>query len=353
MGIRFRKSVKIAPGIKLNFGKNSVGISAGGKGARVSVNSKGRVTKSVGIPGTGFSYVETSKLGGSFSKSKKKAVTESKVTDNSAEKTTPSVFLSPATDEKKGCRGILRWIGYFMIVFIATGINANLCFPGMLIVGLIHLYHVRKTYAEKKRKRSTIITCCYLAFCLFGCLTPTSSSAPDIESITLSASQDAMDINEEQFISLTYDPEGADTSNIIVEVSDDDLAVSELTEDGQISLKTLQNEGEFTLLAKSNSIESNKLTFTVVDAKKAEEERIAAEKKAEEERIAAEQKAAEEKAAVAAAQQPQQLNSRTVYVTPTGKRYHYSSSCGNGSYSTSTLDRATAMGLTPCKKCAR
>ena len=63
MGLRFRKSVKIAPGVKVNFNKKSVGITAGVKGAHVTVNSKGRKTTSVGIPGTGLSYVETSKIG--------------------------------------------------------------------------------------------------------------------------------------------------------------------------------------------------------------------------------------------------------------------------------------------------
>lgn len=32
MGLRFRKSVKIAPGVRLNISKKSVGISAGVKG---------------------------------------------------------------------------------------------------------------------------------------------------------------------------------------------------------------------------------------------------------------------------------------------------------------------------------
>jgi hypothetical protein len=54
--LRFRRSVKIAPGIRLNFNKRSVGISAGVRGARYSVNSSGRRTRSVGIPGTGLSH---------------------------------------------------------------------------------------------------------------------------------------------------------------------------------------------------------------------------------------------------------------------------------------------------------
>lgn len=62
MGVRFRKSKKLMPGVKLNISKNSVGVSVGVKGARISVNSKGRVTKSIGIPGTGISSVTTTKL---------------------------------------------------------------------------------------------------------------------------------------------------------------------------------------------------------------------------------------------------------------------------------------------------
>jgi hypothetical protein len=53
---RFRKSVKIAPGIRLNIGKKSVGVSAGIRGARHSISSTGRRTTSVGIPGSGLSY---------------------------------------------------------------------------------------------------------------------------------------------------------------------------------------------------------------------------------------------------------------------------------------------------------
>lgn len=43
--------------------------------------------------------------------------------------------------------------------------------------------------------------------------------------------------------------------------------------------------------------------------------------------------------------------SKTVYITKTGKRYHYDSKCGNGKYYASTLDDAVKKGLTPCEKC--
>lgn len=57
MGFRFRKSVKIAPGVKVNFGKKGASVTVGNKYARTTVE-KGRRTNSVSIPGTGVSYVK-------------------------------------------------------------------------------------------------------------------------------------------------------------------------------------------------------------------------------------------------------------------------------------------------------
>lgn len=61
MGLRFRKSIKIAPGVKLNIGKKSVGLSLGNKYGGLSVNSRTGAQVRVSAPGTGLSY--TSKIG--------------------------------------------------------------------------------------------------------------------------------------------------------------------------------------------------------------------------------------------------------------------------------------------------
>lgn len=63
MGLRYRRSIRLGKYLKLNIGKSSVGLSAGVRGAHMSVNSKGRKTTSVGIPGTGISYVKASTIG--------------------------------------------------------------------------------------------------------------------------------------------------------------------------------------------------------------------------------------------------------------------------------------------------
>jgi len=58
MSLRFRRSLKIIPGVRLNFNKDSIGVSLGVRGAHYTMNSKGRRTISAGIPGTGISSVE-------------------------------------------------------------------------------------------------------------------------------------------------------------------------------------------------------------------------------------------------------------------------------------------------------
>lgn len=94
----------------------------------------------------------------------------------------------------------------------------------------------------------------------------------------------------------------------------------------------------------------------VVAEKKAEEARIAQEKKATEKRVAAEKKAAETKRAneQRAASAPSTSNEQgeMVYITATGKRYHYDQNCrglnnSNGE-TTVTIAQAKAQGLTLC-----
>jgi tetratricopeptide (TPR) repeat protein len=60
MSLRFRRSVKIAPGVRINFNKNSMGLTLGPRGAHYTINSSGRRTVSAGLPGTGLWWQESS-----------------------------------------------------------------------------------------------------------------------------------------------------------------------------------------------------------------------------------------------------------------------------------------------------
>jgi len=53
--LRFRRSVKILPGIRLNIGKRGVSTSIGVRGAHVTFGH-GQVRETVGLPETGLSY---------------------------------------------------------------------------------------------------------------------------------------------------------------------------------------------------------------------------------------------------------------------------------------------------------
>jgi tetratricopeptide (TPR) repeat protein len=59
MGVRFRRSLNIAPGVKLNLTKTGVGVTVGGKYGRYSVHSSGRRTTGFSLPGTGVYYQST------------------------------------------------------------------------------------------------------------------------------------------------------------------------------------------------------------------------------------------------------------------------------------------------------
>jgi hypothetical protein len=52
MSLRFRRSVKLFPGVRLNLGLHGAGLSVGPRGLHVGVNRRGMYS-SAGIPGTG------------------------------------------------------------------------------------------------------------------------------------------------------------------------------------------------------------------------------------------------------------------------------------------------------------
>ncbi|MFZ0615366.1 MAG: DUF4236 domain-containing protein [Chthoniobacterales bacterium] len=84
---RFRRSVKLFPGVRWNIGKKSSSLSFGGKGAHYTVGGPRGSRTTVGIPGTGLSYTETS-----------------------------GHSSSPSTTESSGCAGCLGQIILFLIV---------------------------------------------------------------------------------------------------------------------------------------------------------------------------------------------------------------------------------------------
>ena len=60
MGFRFRKSINLGFGFRLNLSKSGIGFSWGGKGFRYTKKADGSTRITHSIPGTGISWVEES-----------------------------------------------------------------------------------------------------------------------------------------------------------------------------------------------------------------------------------------------------------------------------------------------------
>ena len=60
MGVRFRKSINLGGGFKINLSKSGIGYSWGTKGYRISRTARGTTRRTYSIPGTGISYANES-----------------------------------------------------------------------------------------------------------------------------------------------------------------------------------------------------------------------------------------------------------------------------------------------------
>ena len=61
MGLRFRKTIDLGNGARINISKSGIGYSFGGRGFRVTRTARGTDRVTLSIPGTGLSYVSESK----------------------------------------------------------------------------------------------------------------------------------------------------------------------------------------------------------------------------------------------------------------------------------------------------
>ena len=58
MGFRYRKSINLGGGFRINISKSGIGYSWGVKGYRITKTAKGTTRRTSSIPGTGLSFVE-------------------------------------------------------------------------------------------------------------------------------------------------------------------------------------------------------------------------------------------------------------------------------------------------------
>lgn len=324
MGFRFRKSFKIAPGVRVNVGKKSIGISAGVKGARVSVNSSGRKTTTVGIPGTGLSYQKTEKIGGHAATDKH---------DQTAPEYTPTVDLPPIDPQPprppRTPKGTLTLLKVLAVLLIAMSLTLTLVsvvggFLGTAL-GCFILYYRRTRIAWNGDKPPRCRWMVVVAV-LFVLLAVGGKASPD----------PAADATAEQTVQ---------AEQAAAEKAEKEAAEKAAAE--QAAKEQAEKEAAEKAAAEQAAKEQ---------AEKEAAEKAAAEQAAKEqaEKEAAEKAAAEQAAAAAAAQAAQEQaaaqQSETVYITPSGKRWHRSASCAGKNAREVTMDQVGNR--TPCKKCA-
>lgn len=350
MGLRFRKSVKIAPGVKVNFNKKSTGVTFGGKGFHYTVNSKGKRTTSVGIPGTGLSYSTTS--GGNSKKQK----TYSNQTERSAD------TMDTATTKKW-----YQKTGYIILLLV-------LFFP----VGLFLMWKYTNWSKNIKIAISAVLALFFGISIIAsgGSDEPTDATVSDtgIESLNFIRNEPLeLEIGEKDrsyfevdytndfseddisFISsneavatFSYDKtvadkyiyyqieaKGAGTATVYVQTTDGIIKSDEI----QITVtgeEVTSKAPETT--TKDETTTTQEITTNAPETTTAETTTVA--ETTTERQTTTERETTTEKPA-----------GRTVYVTPSGERYHFTPDCGGKNSRATSIDNVG--GRTPCQKCAQ
>ena len=169
-----------------------------------------------------------------------------------------------------------------------------------------------------------------------------------------------LDVKENKHIKLRVNPENTNEDIDSIEFKSSNESIAKIEKynfkNNEKYVKIIPvGEGECVIYAQfGDTIKSNEVSVKVTDNDRIEREKAAAEQaqKEAEEKAKAEAEAAKVQAQAAASTTSKSYG-QSVYVTPTGKRYHYSPTCGGKNSTASTLSAAQARGLTPCKKCAR
>lgn len=337
MGLRFRKSFKVAPGVKVNLNKKSTSVTFGGKGVHHTVSSSGKKTTTVGIPGTGISYSETS---GTEKNSKSTEQRE------------------PVKARKK----IFEKDAYY----VETSHGRE-----KVYMDERYRHNSEESPDAPNRNKKDWRKIALIVFLSIAGLTWVAAlfSDPLVSSITLNSKDIVMDINSSEKLNFKFAPDDGTSEDMEVVISKDKILSTDdkiSTSKNSFTIYSGKKTGIVTLYIKDNrgDVSSNKIKVKVEDKaaikkakeeakRKAEEEKKkkeeAAKKKAEAE--AAKKKAEEEakrKAEAAATESQEEM----VWVPNTGSKYHSNPNCSNmDNPREEPISEAKSEGFTPCKKC--
>ena len=404
MGLRFRKSFKIAPGVKVNLNKKSTSVTFGGKGVHKTYSSSGKKTTSVGIPGTG-AYYTTSSGGGSGSKkpsSHKRistdnldpVLTEDLSFQNNVANGSSASLDKLTTDSLKRYKIISAILSAFLFFVALIGFAGGsalatvicLIFGGItLAMSITYSKEIKKRLSSessfgsstfsgtspdiddkpsKKKMGCGCLTAVVLFFLVIGAISSCTDSGDKnteknaekvedtkpvvaaLESLSISADTDqTYDINTEVPVTLTVTPADANIDNLTLNGSECTFASDD---NGNLTFSA-SGAGSYIITVSCDGIESNSLTFNVED-----KAAIAAEAEAAGQAGLEAQQTTEEPNQSDVVQQTQEPQEEMVWISATGSKYHSRPDCGQMDPSTSwqlSVSEAEAQGYEPCKKC--
>lgn len=404
MGLRFRKSFKVAPGVKVNLNKKSTSVTFGGKGVHKTYSSSGKKTTSVGIPGTG-AYYTTSSGGGSGSKkpsSHKKISTDNldpvltedlSFQNNVSDGSSASLdkFTTDSLKRYKITSAILSAFLFFVALIGFAGGSALatvicLIFGGItLAMSITYSKEIKKRLSSessfgsstfsgtspdiddkpsKKKMGCGCLTAVVLFFLVIGAISSCTDSGDKnteknaekvedtkpvvaaLESLSISADTDqTYDINTEVPVTLTVTPADANIDNLTLNGSECTFASDD---NGNLTFSA-SGAGSYIITVSCDGIESNSLTFNVED-----KAAIAAEAEVAGQAGLEAQQTTEEPNQSDVVQQTQEPQEEMVWISATGSKYHSRPDCGQMDPSTSwqlSVSEAEAQGYEPCKKC--
>lgn len=152
MSLRFRRSIKIAPGVKINVNKKSASLTVGSGRVHKTFNTNGQTTTSVNLPIKGLSY--TDRRSSAASSRKKQSRTSGRSSSHAA--STASMKPSAVKEKKYSVRTILAdpptvgvaVFGGFLIVagFFVSGSSI----PAGIVVAALGAYLIYSYIAHRK-----------------------------------------------------------------------------------------------------------------------------------------------------------------------------------------------------------
>lgn len=332
MGIRFRKT-KSFGGVKVSFGKKGLSsVSFGGKGARISFNTKGKIDQTVGIPGTGI-YSQSTISGGK--KNRQSNITANDIYSSSGK--------NPKPPKKHVVFLILGILVLVLTAFWSFGMFASQSFTILsfslfgffLSIGLFFL----SLYGAFRHKKLMCILCAILFVVSFGVamIAPSSDttgtestvSGATVSSLVESAGGD-VDNGEQSDSTSTAQTDGTTASQ---------PADTGSTEQSPAETTTSHTAPSTAPVIDTTSVEESSQA-SVIDTTPAEEPSQAPATDAP--TVQKPQEAA-----------PSASEERTVWIpTNGGKKYHTRSSCSQiKNPKAVTLSEAEASGYEPCQRC--